>query len=1512
MVIVAYYNKKDKVWKKVFPIRINCGVLRRNTMKKLSLLIPFVLILVCCMVFTVAAQTTDTMTVYVDQANGADTNDGLTETTAVKTMDAAYALLNENLSESGTGTIVLVSNYTHAFAAARERICTSVPSHAYTVVITGKTADTAFLLKNSKQSYLQLCGPTKFEKVTVSINSGSYKFISIHGAGVNGSLTIGDNVTTSDNADLRPTLMAAPYENANDTASSGKPIYMEINSGAWRNVYAGGYTNAVTGNSTLVFNDGLASKISVNYSSTHTGTAQITLNGGTVNELSMPSANSVGKVAGDVTVTFVGSDVKKISSVGTHNSGKTYFDLAADGLILPAGNWSFRNVTGGGSLTMDPGTTLNITGTVTGTTNIAFTDTPSTGEVYVTAPDTVADNAFTFTGTTATVAGANGEKTWTSAGEYVFKGLVLTVNHSDYKVVLYSGISGTNVITPTNTVTEDGVTKYYFEGLAAGTYHSQVSRNGYYTAKKVYSFTSEQMATETVLDVSTEKRVFVGSSIAKWQQISYQEFTDAMMAILNDETAAWCKNYAQYLNTPVFAEGKKHQATTQEEMESYIASLDDANDNMYVYSMGVSGEYGLNMPIVIFTKTDLSGAATLEDAAALVTANNKVTVHYQAQIHGNEPAAGEAALVTIGRLDTAYGDDLLENINIYVIPRMNPDGSKDYTRAVPAGFNANRDMLLLQTKEVQQHHYVYNLFMPEVSIDSHEYTVDNTNNNTAYKDMMVACGYNGNSGEAFIDFSENIAFNKIRPALTDNGLEFSFYTNVVNNKYSVSGAVYSGLRGSVSFLLESRGIGFGNHTMARRVSAHLVALDSIFAYISDNPEAVQAASDAERQRITNMGKTYEETDTLVIAHKQVVDESLQHSNIKYNYLTGEKNGSISVTPKKYVAETTRISPTAYVIPAGQAWTQTVLNLMDMHDISYYYVEAGTAIKLQQYIGTVAAATLTDEQTVVFVKGAYVLPMNQSSGIVLSAMMEPDLVDEFGVDTGNGTAENVGTLAQMGIIPASGETFPIYRYIHDLNAEGKVGTSDVEYKVYVDSANGADTNDAYTEATAAKTIEHAFAQLNSLMALAPEGTEGTVVFLNLYTVGSNTAPYTFPSHDYPVVLTSKTGNEGIVKGGTQTQYRWFAFGGDTTLDNITIQPATNNTYYYLFANGHKLVVENTVKTPSFAGANNHFNISAGRYSGTHTGNADLTILGGTWQHLYMGGYTGSLKGDCNIVINHAEFTGIVQNSYSGTTTGNITIRLDNTQFGSDSVFYAGNANKNHVNGNVTLILGENVNLTEIYTGSRDTGNVTGAVTIVQDGADLSGITIHRGAKNAAGTVGKNVFAYKSGKVEPIVGYDEVQVYVDGAFRSLSAAMTKLSLKPSVTGFGYKAEFTADDAIKEMLVSQGYSIWLDGYGAINRTVSDFRNSLTLRLQNFDIENYGAAKVNAKVYVELSNGLIVETEVVSYSMQDMVELIDTKLNTLTAEQIQAVKNMLEGYAAPKSWNISNLLAWTPNTEE
>ena len=126
------------------------------------------------------------------------------------------------------------------------------------------------------------------------------------------------------------------------------------------------------------------------------------------------------------------------------------------------------------------------------------------------------------------------------------------------------------------------------------------------------------------------------------------------------------------------------------------------------------------MPLVLFTRENVTGM-TLSQAAQIVRNNGKPTVQYTAQVHGNEPASAEGTLAMMLDLTDEKGSGILDAINVYIIPRVNPDGAVEVIRQSPTtGDDMNRDYLYMHNQEICLVTGAYNLFLPEVAIDGHE------------------------------------------------------------------------------------------------------------------------------------------------------------------------------------------------------------------------------------------------------------------------------------------------------------------------------------------------------------------------------------------------------------------------------------------------------------------------------------------------------------------------------------------------------------------------------------------------------------------------------------------------------------------------------------------------------------------------------------------------------------------------------------------------------------------------
>ena len=150
-----------------------------------------------------------------------------------------------------------------------------------------------------------------------------------------------------------------------------------------------------------------------------------------------------------------------------------------------------------------------------------------------------------------------------------------------------------------------------------------------------------------------------------------------------------------------------------------------------------------------------------------------------------------------------------------------------------------------------------------------------------------------------------------------------------------------------------------------------------------------------------------------------------------------------------------------------------------------------------------------------------------------------------------------------------------------------------------------------------------------------------------------------------------------------------------------------------------------------------------------------------------------------------------------------------------------------------------------------------------------------------------------------------------FHRFYISITHKNLKPSTTGVGYKAVFYGDDMVKAQLDATsgyGFKLWLDGNNPVSagkgRDSYESGRTITLRLNNFDVENYGETLVHATVWVKLTDGTYIETTQCSLTLKDMVETINDSYEAYSEEQLKGVRSMIERNPIMETWRVENLL--------
>ncbi len=220
---------------------------------------------------------------------------------------------------------------------------------------------------------------------------------------------------------------------------------------------------------------------------------------------------------------------------------------------------------------------------------------------------------------------------------------------------------------------------------------------------------------------------------------------------------------------------------------------------------------------------------------------------------------------------------------------------------------------------------------------------------------------------------------------------------------------------------------------------------------------------------------------------------------------------------------------------------------------------------------------------------------------------------------------------------------------------------------------------------------------------------------------------------------------------------------------------------------------------------------------------------------------------------------------------------------------------------SLTLAEGVTLTGMDT-TTDKYDIT-------DGFGL--LTLSEESKGTVATLVKT----EKAQIGAIKRYMAITTADGISFHRFYLGITHISLKPSVTGVGYKAAFYGDELVQGQVKSYGYNLWLNGGNkmtASKNSAFESGKTLTLRLRDFDVEGYGTADVNAEVFLELQDGSVITSSTYSYTLKGLLESVAQDVSGLSAEQMSALQTMCRNNAdAMADWKIDSILNWTAPEE-
>ncbi len=147
-----------------------------------------------------------------------------------------------------------------------------------------------------------------------------------------------------------------------------------------------------------------------------------------------------------------------------------------------------------------------------------------------------------------------------------------------------------------------------------------------------------------------------------------------------------------------------------------------------------------------------------------------------------------------------------------------------------------------------------------------------------------------------------------------------------------------------------------------------------------------------------------------------------------------------------------------------------------------------------------------------------------------------------------------------------------------------------------------------------------------------------------------------------------------------------------------------------------------------------------------------------------------------------------------------------------------------------------------------------------------------------------------------------------FHRFYLGITHQTLKPTVTGVGYKAAFYGDEMVAAALESFGYTLKLGNYTpkTVTADAESFVSgkTVTLRIDHFDAQAYGETELKALAVMKLADGTVIESAFCSMTFRGLVEYLNDHYASLTSDQLSAVKAMIENDTTIRSWKVENLI--------
>jgi hypothetical protein len=470
--------------------------------------------------------------------------------------------------------------------------------------------------------------------------------------------------------------------------------------------------------------------------------------------------------------------------------------------------------------------------------------------------------------------------------------------------------------------------------------------------------------------------------------------------------------------------------SSYEELMQYLRELPSKNKMIKLEMIGHSVE-GRDIPALFFSADRIFGSQRTSKPLVLVFC----------QQHGDEPSGKEAALILARQLMNEK-KSLLKSLDLILIPQVNPDGAEKNQRRNARDIDLNRNHATLTEPEILALHQLFLKWLPEVTLDVHEYTAVQeqwlAKGLIKYADEQLGALSNLNISPAIRDFSRTLFLPAVGDKVKKAG--FSFHEYIVGTPFENSRLRYStcaindgrqslGVYNTLSFILEGKQYADVINHIESRTNGQLAAITAFLQTVAENSQKILEMITTARKELASIETLSRRIYIQMDYYPDSTQAKVEFPVFNLSNWQQENHIMENFHPTVRVRKSIE-TPLGYVIPASE---RKLIELLSRHRIEMNPLSEKSTLEVEAYFLRHVTTFIEEEmempyldvevrsQQKEFQLGTMIIYLNQPAGNLIPLLLEPQ--SSFSLCT-----ESSGQKERLQEYLKEMSEYPIYRLL----------------------------------------------------------------------------------------------------------------------------------------------------------------------------------------------------------------------------------------------------------------------------------------------------------------------------------------------------------------------------------------------------------------------------------------------------------------------------------------------------